>query len=106
MQVGKDLNLVSGVSEQQIKKAIDNYIGNVNTKNIDRLYDEISVDEIDTIFKSIENLQEIPKVKSSALKDCFDDNDLIISAEQEATQMVKKEVLDRDTEKTESTEKI
>lgn len=88
MQVGKDLSLLSGVSEEQIRTAIDRYTSNSNTKNIDRVYDELSSDEIDTIFSSIEKNKEMLDGKNG-LEDCLEDETLRISTEQEATKVVK-----------------
>lgn len=95
MQVGKDLSLLSGISEEQIKIAIDNYTSNSNTTNIDRVYDELSAHEVDTIFKSIEKLKEIPNGKNG-LKDCLDDDGLRLSTEQEATKFVKATILGKE----------
>lgn len=95
MRVGKDLSLLSGVSEGQIRSAIDRYISNSNTRNIDRVYDELSANEIDTIFKSIEKTKETSNGKSG-LKDCLDDESLRISTEQEATKVVKDTVLGKE----------
>ena len=92
MQVGKDLSLLSGVSEEQIRTAIDRYTSNSNTKNIDRVYDELSSDEIDTIFSSIEKNKEMLDGKNG-LEDCLEDETLRISTEQEATKVVKDTVL-------------
>lgn len=98
MRVGKNLSLLSGVSEEQIRTAIDRYTSNSNTKNIDRVYDELSSDEIDTIFRSIEMLNEKGK---SGLEDCLDDESLKISTEQEATRIVRESVLGKDKMKEE-----
>lgn len=95
MQVGKDLSLLSGVSEEQIRIAIDRYTSNSSDRNIDRVYDELSVDEIDTILKSIEKSKETPNGKSG-LEDCLDDENLRISTEQEATKVVKETVLGKE----------
>lgn len=92
MQVGKDLSLLSGVSEEQIRTAIDRYTSNLNTKNIDRVYDELSSDEIDTIFRSIERNKEMLDGKNG-LEDCLEDETLRTSTEQEATKVVKDTVL-------------
>ena len=86
MQVGKDLSLLSGLTEKQIKTAIDSFISLDNT-NIYRAYDELSVDEIDSIFKSIEKSKETSKGKNG-IEDCLNDNSLKISTEQEATKVV------------------
>ena len=95
MRVGKNLSLLSGVSEEQIRTAIDRYTSNSNTKNIDRVYDELSSDEIDTIFRSIEKNKEMLYGKSG-LEDCLDDESLKISTEQEATRIVRESVLGKD----------
>ena len=58
MQVGKDLSLLSGVTEEQIRTSIDSFISNLDNTNIYKAYDELSVEEIDSIFKSIEKLKE------------------------------------------------
>ncbi len=58
MQVGNDLSLLSGVTEEQIKSAIDKYTMDSSDRNIDRVYDELSSNEIDIIFHSIEKTKE------------------------------------------------
>lgn len=95
MQVGKVLNLLSGVTEEQIRTAIDRYTSNSSGRNIDRVYDELSSDEIDTIFRTIEKTKETPDGKSG-LEDCLDDESLRISTEQEATKVVKDTVLSKE----------
>ena len=64
MRVGKDLSLLSGVSEEQIRTAIDRFTSNLIDRNIDRVYDELSSDQIDTILKSIEKTKETSNGKS------------------------------------------
>ena len=91
----RSLSLLSGVSEEQIRTAIDRYTSNSNTKNIDRVYDELSSDEIDTIFRSIEKNKEMLDGKRG-LEDCLDDESLKISTEQEATRIVRESVLGKD----------
>ena len=61
MQQGKDLSLLSGVTEEQIRTAVDSFVGDLDNKNIYRAYDRLSVDEIDSIFKSIEKSEETSK---------------------------------------------
>lgn len=100
MRVGKNLSLLSGVSEEPIRTAIDRYTSNSNTKNIDRVYDELSSDEIDTIFRSIEKNKEMLDGKRG-LEDCLDDESLKISTEQEATRIVRESVLGKDKMKEE-----
>ena len=100
MRVGKNLSLLSGVSEEQIRTAIDRYTSNSNTKNIDRVYDELSSDEIDTIFRSIEKNKEMLDGKRG-LEDCLDDESLKISTEQEATRIVRESVHGKDKMKEE-----
>lgn len=78
--------MLSGVSEEQIRTAIEIFTSNSSDRNIDRVYDELSSNEIETIFKSIE------KIKESGLKDCFGDESSRISKEQEATKLVLEEV--------------
>ena len=56
--------MLSGVSEEQIRTEIDRYTSNLSDRNIDRVYDELSSDEIDTIFKSIEKTKETSNDKS------------------------------------------
>ena len=92
LQVGNDLNLLSGVTEEQIKSAIDKYTMDSSDRNIDRVYDELSSDEIDTIFRSIEKNKEMLDGKNG-LEDCLEDETLRISTEQEATKVVKDTVL-------------
>ena len=88
------------MSEEQIRTAIDRYTSNSNTKNIDRVYDELSSDEIDTIFRSIEKNKEMLDGKRG-LEDCLDDERLKISTEQEATRIVRESVLGKDKMKEE-----
>ena len=95
MQVGKNLSIFSGVSEEQIRSAIDKYTRDLSDRNIDRVYDELSSDEIDTRFRTIEKTKETPNGKSG-LEDCLDDESLRISTEQEATKVVKETVLGKD----------
>lgn len=96
MQVGKDLSLLSGVTEEQIRSAINIYTSNSNDrKNIDRVYDELSSNEIDRIFRTIEKTKETPNGKSG-LEDCLDDKSLRISTEQEATKVIKEAVLGKE----------
>lgn len=95
MRVGKNLSLLSGVSESQIKTALDSYTSSFSDRNIDRVYDELSSDEIDTIFRSIEKNKEMLDGKRG-LEDCLDDESLKISTEQEATRIVRESVLGKD----------
>lgn len=81
------------MSESQIKTALDSYTSSFSDRNIDRVYDELSADDIDTVFKSIEMLNEKGK---SGLEDCLDDESLKISTEQEATRIVRESVLGKD----------
>lgn len=101
MQVGKNLSLLSGVSESQIKTALDSYTSSLSDRNIDRVYDELSSDEIDTIFRSIEKNKEMLDGKNG-LEDCLDDESLRISKEQEATRIVRENVLGKDKMKEET----
>ena len=87
MQVGKDLSLLSGVSEKQIRAAIDRYTSISSDRNMDRVYDELSADEIDTIFKSIEKSKGTIDGKSG-LDDCMQDDEVRVSTEQDATKNV------------------
>lgn len=87
--------MLSGVSEEQIRTAIDRYTSNSSDRNIDRVYDELSSDEIDTIFRTIEKAKETPDRKSG-LEDCLNDESLRISTEQEATKVVKETVLGKE----------
>lgn len=89
---GKDLSLLSGISEEQIRVAMDSYTSNISTRNIDRVYDELSAYEIDSILKSIEKVKEATEGKSG-LEDCLHDDSLRISVEQEATKVVKETAL-------------
>lgn len=93
--------MLSGVSEEQIRTAIDRYTSNSSDRNIDRVYDELSSNEIDTIFRSIEKSKETPDGKSG-LEDCLDDESLRISTEQEATKVVKETVLGKEKSKEET----
>ena len=92
MRVGKNLSLLSGVSESQIKTALDSYTSSLSDRNIDRVYDDLSSDEIDTIFRSIEKNKEMLDGKNG-LEDCLEDETLRTSTEQEATKVVKDTVL-------------
>mgnify|MGYP001063920454 CR=1 FL=1 len=100
MRVGKNLSLLSGVSESQIKTALDSYTSSFSDRNIDRVYDELSADDIDTVFKSIEKNKEMLDGKRG-LEDCLDDESLKISTEQEATRIVRESVLGKDKMKEE-----
>lgn len=91
MQVGKNLSLLSGTTEEQIRTAIDIYTSNLSAINMDRLYDELSADDIDIIFKLIEKTKETIALKNG-LEDCLSTESLIISAEQSATKVFKSEV--------------
>ena len=101
MRVGKNLSLLSGVSESQIKTALDSYTSSLSDRNIDRVYDELSSDEIDTIFRTIEKTKETSNGKRG-LEDCLDDESLRISKEQEATRIVRENVLGKDKMKEET----
>lgn len=89
------------MSESQIKTALDSYTSSLNDRNIDRVYDELSSDEIDTIFRSIEKNKEMLDGKNG-LEDCLDDESLRISKEQEATRIVRENVLGKDKMKEET----
>lgn len=80
------------MSESQIKTALDSYTSRLSDRNIDRVYDELSSDEIDTIFRSIEKNKEMLDGKNG-LEDCLEDETLRTSTEQEATKVVKDTVL-------------
>lgn len=80
------------MSESQIKTALDSYTSSFSDRNIDRVYDELSSDEIDTIFRSIEKNKEMLDGKNG-LEDCLEDETLRTSTEQEATKVVKDTVL-------------
>ncbi len=95
MQVGKDLGLLSGVTEKQIRTAIDSFINSLDNINIYKAYDELSIDEIDLIFKSIEKLKKTSKGKNG-MEDCLNDDSLRMSTEQEATKIVRKIVLGKE----------
>ena len=88
------------MSESQIKTALDSYTSSLSDRNIDRVYDELSSDEIDTIFRSIEKNKEMLDGKRG-LEDCLDDESLKISTEQEATRIVRESVLGKDKMKEE-----
>lgn len=88
------------MSESQIKTALDSYTSSFSDRNIDRVYDELSSDEIDTIFRSIEKNKEMLDGKRG-LEDCLDDESLKISTEQEATRIVRESVLGKDKMKEE-----
>lgn len=66
------------------------------------MYDELSADDIDTVFKSIESTKKKGK---SGLEDCLDDEKLRISKEQEATRIVKENVLGKEKTKEETIER-
>lgn len=89
------------MSESQIKTALDSYTSSLSDRNIDRVYDELSSDEIDTIFRSIEKNKEMLDGKNG-LEDCLDDESLRISKEQEATRIVRENVLGKDKMKEET----
>lgn len=87
--------MLSGVSEEQIRTAIERFTSNSSDRNIDRVYDELFSNEIEIIFKSIEKTKEISNGKNG-LEDCLDDESLRISTEQEATKVVKDTVLGKE----------
>ena len=89
------------MSESQIKTALDSYTSSLSDRNIDRVYDELSSNEIDTIFRSIEKNKEMLDGKNG-LEDCLDDESLRISKEQEATRIVRENVLGKDKMKEET----
>lgn len=89
------------MSESQIKTALDSYTSSLSDRNIDRVYDELSSDEIDMIFRSIEKNKEMLDGKNG-LEDCLDDESLRISKEQEATRIVRENVLGKDKMKEET----
>ncbi len=89
------------MSESQIKTVLDSYTSSLSDRNIDRVYDELSSDEIDTIFRSIEKNKEMLDGKNG-LEDCLDDESLRISKEQEATRIVRENVLGKDKMKEET----
>lgn len=91
MQVGKDLSILYGLSEKQIRIAIDRYTSNLATENIDRIYDNLLADEIDEIFRIIRKKSE--HSEKSGLDDCLEDSSLRTSGVQEATKMVKDAVI-------------
>lgn len=95
---GKDVKFLSGKSEEQMINALEEYINlqsNLKGKNIDRVYDSISADEIDIILKTLEKDIE----GKEGFYDCMQDDNVRISMEKEITKIVKESVLDKKNER-------
>lgn len=95
MASGKDVKFLSGISEEKMMNALAEYIslqGSMDGKNIDRAYDAISANELESIFQIIERNQSMQEGKSG-LEDCMQDSRVRISTEQEVTKGVKNAVL-------------
>lgn len=67
----------------------------MDDKNLDRVYDTISVSEIEKILKTLEK-NEIVQIGKNGLDDCMQDTTLRISTEQEATRVLKETVLGKE----------
>lgn len=94
---GKDIKLIFDVSEKEIIDSLEQYMNLKNMdsdKNLDRLYDNISADEIESIFKTIKKNQVVQEGKSG-LDDCMQDENLRISTEQEITKIILETVLEK-----------
>ena len=97
---GKDVKFLSGVSEGQMMNALKKYIdsqSDLQCKNINRVYDTISASEISSILQTV-GRNEVVQDGKNGLNDCMQDETLRISAEQEATRMVKEPVLNKEKE--------
>ncbi len=95
---GKNVKFLSGVSEKQMMNALKRYIdaqSHLEYKNIDRVYDTISVSEITNILQTLGRNKVVQDGKSG-LNDCMQDGTVRISTEQEATRMVKETVLNKE----------
>ncbi len=66
----------------------------MDDKNLDRVYDGLSADEIETIFKTLERTKEMQKGKNG-LDDCMQDSAVRTTTEQQATKTVKEAVLSK-----------
>ena len=94
---GQDVKFLAGVSEAQMINALKKYIDSktdIREENIDRLYDKISVDEIQTILHTLGKNKIIQDGKNG-LDDIMQDRTVRTSIVQKATKMVKENILNK-----------
>lgn len=48
---GRDTRILKGVSQDKMLNALKTYLGNTQGKNINRVYDEISAEQLDSVFE-------------------------------------------------------
>lgn len=95
---GKNIKFLSGISEEQIMTVLNEHISahsEFEVKNIDRVYDKLSVSEIETILQRLEK-NEVTQDGKNGLDDCIQDSEVRIFTVQEATSVVKKAVIDKE----------
>jgi len=91
---GKNVKFLSGISEEQMMNALEEYRdsqSSIKGKNIDRVYDTLSVSEIETILQSL-----VVRESKNGLNDCMQDATVRTSTEQEATKVVKENMLNKE----------
>ena len=94
---GQDVKFLAGVSETQMINALKKYIDSktdIREENIDKLYDKISVDEIQTILHTLGKNKIIQDGKNG-LDDIMQDRTVRTSIVQKATKMVKENILNK-----------
>ena len=95
---GKDVKFLSGVSEEQMMNALKEYIdtqSGLECRNIDRVYDTISVSEITNILQTL-GKNKVVQGGKNGLSDCIQDRKVRISMEQEAIRIVKEAILNEE----------
>ena len=93
---GKDISIFAGVSEQELLEGLKEYKSNIDVENIDRLYDSLSVNELETIFKIKKKDNYAMQDGKKGLDDCMQDDMVRSSIEQEATKIVKEIVQNKE----------
>ena len=95
---GKDVKFLSGVSEEQMMNALKEYIdtqSGLECRNIDRVYDTISVSEITNILQTL-GKNKVVQGGKNGVSDCIQDRKVRISMEQEAIRIVKEAILNEE----------
>lgn len=93
MAGNKDIRFLAGISEDKMMEVLQAHIKiQDDLKNIDRVYDSISAEELESMFK--EFIQE----GKDGVYDCLQDDNLRISSEQEAIKVVRRARLIQDRE--------
>ena len=95
---GKDVKFLSGVSEEQMMNALKEYIdtqSDLECRNIDRVYDTISVSEITNILQTL-GKNKVVQGGKNGVSDCIQDRKVRISMEQEAIRIVKEAILNEE----------